>query len=303
MNLDTSVLEDLSKRLERGDRVKPVTDEEKACYAVISDLDHVAGHVQGSITSKKYLRNEIWSLISYTGAPSWFITFAPADNKHPICLYHADTKETFSPDIRPDNECYRLIANNPVASARFFHFMVQMFIKHVLGVDQDHPGLYGNTSAYYGTVEQQGRLMLHLHLLLWISGCFTPQELRDKIMDVNSDFQKCMVEYLESLCVGQFVSGSKSEVSDKVNDRSKLPSYHNPTLTLPVPPVDACGRDCDKGQCEDKKVNWWKEFEDTVDDLLLRSNQHTHKLDKDGNNKSYCATANGECKRRFPRHL
>jgi len=50
MNLDMSVLEDLSKRLERGDRVKPVTDEEKACYAVISDIDHVAGHVQGSIT-------------------------------------------------------------------------------------------------------------------------------------------------------------------------------------------------------------------------------------------------------------
>jgi hypothetical protein len=29
-----------------------------------------------------------------------------------------------------------------------------MFIKHVLGVDQKHPGLYGQTSAYYGTVEQ-----------------------------------------------------------------------------------------------------------------------------------------------------
>src|ERR1700676_3309353 len=41
------------------------------------------------------MRNEIWSLISYGGAPSWFITFAPADNKHPMCLYYADTKETW----------------------------------------------------------------------------------------------------------------------------------------------------------------------------------------------------------------
>ena len=144
----------------------------------------------GSITSKKYLRNEIWSLISYIGAPSWFITFAPADNKHPICLYYADTKETYSPELRSSNECYRLIAKNPVAGARFFHFMVQMFIKHVLGVDSDHPGLYSDTSAYYGTVEQQGRLTLHLYLLLWIAGCLTPQEIRDKIMDVNSDLQK-----------------------------------------------------------------------------------------------------------------
>ena len=41
---------------------------------------------------------------------------------------------------------YRLIAENPVAGARFFHFIVEMFIKHVLGVNQGHPGLYGNTA-------------------------------------------------------------------------------------------------------------------------------------------------------------
>ena len=152
MNIDTSVLEDLSKRLSRGDRVRPETSEEKACYALISDLDHVGGHVQGSLTSKKYMRNEIWSLISYLGAPSWFITFAPADNRHPIALYFADTKETFYPQILTDKQCYHLNAGNAVAGARFFHFMVQMFIKHMLGVDEDHPGLYGNTSAYYGTV-------------------------------------------------------------------------------------------------------------------------------------------------------
>ena len=70
MNIDTSVLADLSERLSRGDRVRPTTDEEKSCYQLISDLDHVAGHVQGSITSKKYMHNEIWSLIWYIRAPS-----------------------------------------------------------------------------------------------------------------------------------------------------------------------------------------------------------------------------------------
>ena len=43
--------------------------------------------------------------------------------------------------------------------------MIQAFIKHVLGVDADHPGIYGYTSSYYGTVEQQDHLALHLHLL------------------------------------------------------------------------------------------------------------------------------------------
>lgn len=177
MNIDVGILDELSKRLSKGERVKPETPEEMACYKLISDLDHVAGHVEGSITSKKYMRNEIWSLISYMGAPSWFITFAPADNRHPICLYFADIKETFSPEIRTDDKCFNLIAANPVAGARFFHLVVEMFIKHVLGIDEDHPGLYGNTSAYYGTVEQQGRLTLHLHLLLWIAGSLAPQDI------------------------------------------------------------------------------------------------------------------------------
>jgi hypothetical protein len=98
--------------------------------------DHVNSQVPGSITRKKNMRNEIWSLISYICAPSsWFITFSPADDVHLISLYFADTQETFSPELRPENERYRLIAENPVAGTQFFHFMVEMFIKHVLGVN------------------------------------------------------------------------------------------------------------------------------------------------------------------------
>src|SRR6202790_2418332 len=90
------------------------------------------------LLAKKYMRNEIWSLISFQGAPSWYITLSPADNKHPISLYYADSKEEFKPILQSKSEKESLIANNPVASARFFHFMMQNFIKHVLGVNTDH---------------------------------------------------------------------------------------------------------------------------------------------------------------------
>jgi hypothetical protein len=50
------------------------------------------------------MRNEIWSLILYLDAPSWFITFAPTDNKHPICLYYAETQEKFSLLLKDNNE-------------------------------------------------------------------------------------------------------------------------------------------------------------------------------------------------------
>ena len=117
MNVNLEVLSDLTKRMTKEERVKPVTEEESLCFKLINDLDHVNGHISGSITQKKYMRNEIWSLISCFDAPSWFITFSPADNMHPIWLYFADTQETFSPKLRPENECYRLIAENSVAGA------------------------------------------------------------------------------------------------------------------------------------------------------------------------------------------
>ena len=165
MNINDETLTSLIARLGQGS-VKPETEEEKACFKLLSDLDHVNYKVKGSVTSKKYMRNEIWALVSYLGAPSWFITFAPADVKHPLALYFADTQQEYTPEFRVKEERLNLIANNPVAGARFFNVIVELFLKHVLGVGTNKPGLYGETAGYYGTVEQQGRLTLHLHMLL-----------------------------------------------------------------------------------------------------------------------------------------
>lgn len=104
-----------------------------------------------------------------------------------------------------------------------------------------------------------------------------------------------MVEYLESLCIGEFLTGSKADVSERVNTESKLPEYQDPTYTLPDPPPPPCDNNLDLDSNETK--TWWIQFEKTVDDLLLRSNQHTHTVDKDGNNTSYCTNAKGQCKR------
>ena len=75
MTINERVLASLIECMKHGS-VKPETDEEKKCFRLLSDLDHVNYKVQGSVTSKKYMRNEIWSLVSYLGAPSWFVTFA-----------------------------------------------------------------------------------------------------------------------------------------------------------------------------------------------------------------------------------
>jgi hypothetical protein len=177
--IDPAILMDISKRLQAGERVIPQSEAEKLCFSVMDQIDHVGTSIHGSMAGRKNMRSELWSLIAYKGAPSWFITLSPVDNKHPLCIYWAEKRLEFCPDLRDYNERARLIAANPVAGARFFHYLVQLFVKYVLrwsDVD-DRSGIFSHTGAYYGTVEQQGRMTLHLHMLIWISGALSPQEV------------------------------------------------------------------------------------------------------------------------------
>ncbi len=66
-------------------------------------------------------------------------------------------KMEFDPIPLSEKERVHLVTSNPVAAACFFNFIVELFICCVLCVgDQTMQGLFGDTSAYYGTVEQQG---------------------------------------------------------------------------------------------------------------------------------------------------
>ncbi len=178
--------------------------------------------------------------------------------------------------------------------------MIETFISDVLGVDSAHRGLYGDTNAYYGTVEQQGRLTLHLHMLLWLKGALRPEEIRRKLLDPNSDFRKKMINWLESVHTGDFQTGTFDDVAEQVKKKSTDKLYKDPTQTLPEAPQD-----------DSDYSTWRRQFEETVDDLLLKSNVHNcekyttksgrKRKDKD----SYGCRNNkwGKCKARFPRPL
>lgn len=105
------------------------------------------------------------------------MTFTPSDIDNPVALYMVDTDEKFEIKIRSKELKLRLNAKNPVGGARFFDFIVKAFIRHILGFGKESGGIFGKVSAYYGTVEQQGRLTLHLHMLIWVANCMRPQEI------------------------------------------------------------------------------------------------------------------------------
>ena len=327
LNLDQAVLTTIIEKMAQGEHIKPESNAEKACFQIIKDLDHVAGKVNGSTTSKKYMRNEIWSLIAHKSAPYFYVTLSPADIQHPLCIYFAQTNEEFKPNILPYDERLCSVCANPVAGARFFHFLIETFISDVLGVNSKHRGLYGDTDRYYGTVEQQGRLTLHLHMLIWIMGGLSPQEMWNRLMDTDSEFQKKIIEWLESCVTGDFMTGSQEQVLNMVEGNSKASTYADPTQTMPdSPPAFCAGNHQDTSTEKDINENndasehkdackpcnrlkmWWNQFKVTVDDILSCSNIHScnRNMKKDGTRRKG-ATAGcmdnqwGKCKARFPR--
>jgi len=315
MSVNDDTLVDLANRMANGENVavKPnKTEEEKKCFQILKDLDHINGKVPGSVTSKKWMRNEIWSMVNHHGAPLWYVTLNPADKKHPLCLYWCSKDLEYRPYIDiSDDDCHRLIAENPVAGARFFDFMISNFLKHVLGMENNREGYFGRTKAYYGTVEQQGRLSLHLHMLIWIEGALSPEETKKRIMDPTSEFRKSFVSYLEEHHQGSFMNSNHEDVLRKVEEARAREGYRDPTTTLPEPPARKCTVEC--GKCSQCNANllWRSQFEDTVNDLLLKSNLHICRssLKKDGSRKKN-SDAPGcldnpwrKCKARMPRPI
>ena len=316
MNVDWAILDSLTKRLEAGEHVQLDTqsDSEKRCFQLLHDLDAISGRMHGSTVSKKFMRNEIWSLTNHLGSPSWYITLSPADIHHPICIYFAGTREKFTPEMPSYDDRTRSVCQNPVAGARFFHFMVQTFLEDVLGINKkNQQGFYGPTSGYYGTVEQQGRLTLHLHLLLWIKGCLNPEDMRKKILGEDSTWRKKVLDWLERCHMGDFINGTHEDVLKRIGELKEEVNYVDPTMTLPVPPPDPCPNHVDQldNSCHSctALLQWSGNYRDVVDDLLLRSNVHNCNKGtrKDGTRKKKVDHAAcmdnkwGKCKARFPR--
>ncbi|EPT05110.1 hypothetical protein FOMPIDRAFT_1100476, partial [Fomitopsis schrenkii] len=156
LTVDKDALDALIARGKKGEYLKPENPAEQSCFDLLSIIDQVAGHVPASATQRKYQRSQLKSLIMTLGVPIFFITFAPVDFKHPLCMYYCGEKIDLlsaTPAMSSNYERMRAVAANPVACARFFHLIVTLFVKHILRSGSNRPGLFGVTRAYYGTVE------------------------------------------------------------------------------------------------------------------------------------------------------
>ncbi|TFK62682.1 hypothetical protein BDN72DRAFT_732555, partial [Pluteus cervinus] len=129
---------------------------------------------------------------------------------------------------------------------------------------------------------------------LWILNTLTPQEIKEKILDGDSIFCKQLINYLESVHVGEFITGSQVEVTEKVKvDMLDEDKYKNPIENLPTPPASCdCSSNDNIHQINCAYSEWLNRYKFEIDDIILKSNIHR------------CMdNPYGKCRARFPRPI
>ncbi|CAF4778660.1 unnamed protein product [Rotaria sp. Silwood1] len=165
-------------------------------HKLLNHIKTIGGRVMGSTYSRTALRTRIHALIYNQGLPSIFLTLNPADIHSPVALYFAGVKlDLDNIQIEQLMTTYKraeIIASHPVATAKFFHLLITNILDTMIV-----GGVLGRIKAYFGTVENQGRGSLHLHLLIWLDHDFKPSDLKEKIQ--NADFREKLKAYLEDI--------------------------------------------------------------------------------------------------------
>lgn len=209
--------------------------------STISRLKHhittVRAKVMGTDESRMNLRSFIWGMTMMNGPPSLWITINPTDMHDPVAQVFAGEDidlDAFDDTAGPDSHTRAcIIAGDPYAAAKFFHFTVQVILEELFGIQKHHDhtghikrheGVYGMVKGYIGTVEAQGRGTLHLHILLWLMGSPTAACMKDLLNSPR--FRERVTQYIAEN-IHAHVKGTSSEEFD-IPSRDGPLSYSRP---------------------------------------------------------------------------
>lgn len=165
-----------------------------------------AGRVMGSDASRAKYRSDIWGTSLYLNPVSVWITINPNDLHDPLVQIFAGEKfdmDDFNPTAGPDADARsRNVANDPYAAAKYFKTIIDLLLTKMFGVDvtsyttTSRPGILGRVKAYFGVVEAQGRGTLHLHMLMWLVGAPTSDEMRELLQ--GADFRERVANWIRA---------------------------------------------------------------------------------------------------------
>ena len=193
---DAQVDEDAHRPI-RNERVKSLR---RHLYATSS-------HIMGSGKARAGYRSRIWSTCLWLRPPTLWVTINPLDYEDPIAQILAGENidmGSFMSFVGPNSkERARNMADDPFASASFFHFIIETTLECLFAVRmhttkrqvEDRMGIFGYVSGYFGVVEAQGRGSLHVHMLLWLKHAPNADEMLDLLTQAR--FREKIVAYID----------------------------------------------------------------------------------------------------------
>lgn len=204
-------------------------------------LTAVRAKVTGTDENRRTIRSKIWGCTLVNGPPTVWMTINPSDIHDPIAQFlvgESINLDDFNAQLGPDNATRAFnIAENPLAAAEFFHITIRAFLKEVLGISavdlrgnnriKRRTGILGDVEAFIGTVEAQGRGMLHLHLLLWLEDAPTSQEMTEALHE--EAFRERAREWIKNNITADIGGLSVSEIE-------ALPKKNNYSYSRPLRP-------------------------------------------------------------------
>ncbi|KAH6899545.1 hypothetical protein BKA70DRAFT_1046900, partial [Coprinopsis sp. MPI-PUGE-AT-0042] len=129
-------------------------------------------------------------------------------------------------------------------------------------------GLYGKSKAYYTTVEAQGRGTLHLHMLVWLEGHPSPDELW-QLIQASGEYKDRLIPWLEFVMQGDFQGrDSRWQVEKAFSKRLER------ELTGGGGPHP--GSTKGPSICRSQGNTFWKDYEGYLNSLLVEYNIHEH---------------------------
>lgn len=161
-----------------------------------------------TIYNKKSTRMVAISYMIQMGQPLFWLTISPADIHSPIVMTMAGVRLDVTSRLKADFPDYveklRLVARDPVASALFYHAMIDAVLSCLLrfGASDGDGGILGRVKGYVGMTEEQRRLSLHCHLLVWVFGYNDFASFRS-LMDKTPERYGELAEFLDRVIFNQ----------------------------------------------------------------------------------------------------
>src|SRR5436190_4886377 len=176
------------------------------------DLTTIGMQVPESFSQKLKMRSKIRGLIARYGMPAFWMTINPSDLRNPLVLILAGV-ECPEDILSRANVAIRhsTATSNPVAVAQFFNHICKGIFKSLLRSHTGQIGILGEVANHFGVVEANGRGMLHLHALIWLTGNLAFDSLRHRLLQ-DSTFANKMMHYLESIIVQSIDSDSSLDI-------------------------------------------------------------------------------------------